>query len=311
MLLDNEHPFIAPTSGDSRSLCPVLNALANHGYLNRDGKDVAPHEIASALHTGLGLSMSLAHSMSANAFISETIPTAKNYAFKGVFAEGETRLAPRKDLAEIWRTELPPAEGCEAFLRNLLTVKWAHALLQSIKEHDDAFAENSGVRDRSESVVPPPDGYSNHATLPLPSRIWPYLRIKIHELYEADLMRENLDMRSLDSPKISDKPHSKGLRKWELFVMVFGDAAFDSEGNYKRWIHGDTLTTVLRDQRLPEPVARKVREQRNFGHVLDLEDITAWISLECRGVSEGCLEAEGRDWVFDAIRKLGPVWWRK
>ena len=30
---DEFHPYVAPKAGDSRSPCPAMNALANHGYL--------------------------------------------------------------------------------------------------------------------------------------------------------------------------------------------------------------------------------------------------------------------------------------
>jgi hypothetical protein len=34
---DANHPFIAPGPTDVRGICPTLNALANHGYISRDG----------------------------------------------------------------------------------------------------------------------------------------------------------------------------------------------------------------------------------------------------------------------------------
>ncbi|KAF9032678.1 Cloroperoxidase [Hymenopellis radicata] len=36
----DDHKFIAPGPDDVRSPCPGLNALANHGYLPRDGKNI-------------------------------------------------------------------------------------------------------------------------------------------------------------------------------------------------------------------------------------------------------------------------------
>ncbi|CAG8956732.1 hypothetical protein HYFRA_00012276 [Hymenoscyphus fraxineus] len=35
-----EYPFSEPGEGDSRGPCPALNALANHGILPRDGKNI-------------------------------------------------------------------------------------------------------------------------------------------------------------------------------------------------------------------------------------------------------------------------------
>jgi len=41
--------FIAPQEGDSRSPCPALNALANHGILPRDGRNLHKKEISIAI----------------------------------------------------------------------------------------------------------------------------------------------------------------------------------------------------------------------------------------------------------------------
>ncbi|KIK61201.1 hypothetical protein GYMLUDRAFT_59139 [Collybiopsis luxurians FD-317 M1] len=46
---DEEHAFIAPGPGDVRSPCPALNALANHGYINRSGKEISASSLYSAL----------------------------------------------------------------------------------------------------------------------------------------------------------------------------------------------------------------------------------------------------------------------
>ncbi|KAI5985543.1 Chloroperoxidase [Pisolithus albus] len=44
---------------DSRSPCPALNALANHGYLPRDGKNISILGLIRALMEGYGLSTTL------------------------------------------------------------------------------------------------------------------------------------------------------------------------------------------------------------------------------------------------------------
>lgn len=38
--------YIPPRQGDSRSACPMLNALANHGILPHDGKDILFRELS-------------------------------------------------------------------------------------------------------------------------------------------------------------------------------------------------------------------------------------------------------------------------
>lgn len=58
--LPNPHGYCPPQPGDSRSPCPALNTLANHGYLPRDGKCITPKVIMDALRDGYRLSLPLA-----------------------------------------------------------------------------------------------------------------------------------------------------------------------------------------------------------------------------------------------------------
>ena len=46
------HEFIAPLEGDDRGPCPYINCMANHGFINRSGKDV-PAFILAELATTL------------------------------------------------------------------------------------------------------------------------------------------------------------------------------------------------------------------------------------------------------------------
>ncbi|KAJ7124311.1 Chloroperoxidase [Mycena epipterygia] len=53
------HEFLAPTAGDVRSVCPAINAMANHGYIPRDGKNITPFAIYRGLKACYGLSSPL------------------------------------------------------------------------------------------------------------------------------------------------------------------------------------------------------------------------------------------------------------
>ena len=44
----DDHQFKKPNPRDSRSPCPALNVLANHGYLPRDGKNITAVMLTSA-----------------------------------------------------------------------------------------------------------------------------------------------------------------------------------------------------------------------------------------------------------------------
>ncbi|KAF8548693.1 Cloroperoxidase [Imleria badia] len=56
----SNNAFCPPQPGDRRSPCPALNALANHGFLPRDGMNIGPFAIYRALREGYQLSMFLA-----------------------------------------------------------------------------------------------------------------------------------------------------------------------------------------------------------------------------------------------------------
>jgi hypothetical protein len=53
------HAFHPPTAGDQRGPCPGLNALANHGYISRDG--IASFaEVVSAINGIYGMGLDIA-----------------------------------------------------------------------------------------------------------------------------------------------------------------------------------------------------------------------------------------------------------
>ncbi|KAJ7821055.1 Chloroperoxidase [Mycena leptocephala] len=56
----NTHDYQAPGEGDSRSVCPALNAMANHEYIRRDGKNISTLEMYRGLKACYGLSSPLA-----------------------------------------------------------------------------------------------------------------------------------------------------------------------------------------------------------------------------------------------------------
>ncbi|PCH41167.1 hypothetical protein WOLCODRAFT_131742 [Wolfiporia cocos MD-104 SS10] len=60
----NDHSFQQPSSDASRSPCPALNALANHGHLPRDGRDLTIPQLVHALTSVYNLSTPLATMLS-------------------------------------------------------------------------------------------------------------------------------------------------------------------------------------------------------------------------------------------------------
>ncbi|KAK7447727.1 hypothetical protein VKT23_013983 [Stygiomarasmius scandens] len=53
--------YIAPKDGDSRCACPALNALANHGILPRDGRNISFKDMNRACNTAYNFSGSFSY----------------------------------------------------------------------------------------------------------------------------------------------------------------------------------------------------------------------------------------------------------
>ncbi|GJC87646.1 putative sterigmatocystin biosynthesis peroxidase stcC [Colletotrichum liriopes] len=52
---DAEHTWRAPGGNDRRAPCPLLNSLANHGYLPRNGQNISVDALIEGMHAGLNL----------------------------------------------------------------------------------------------------------------------------------------------------------------------------------------------------------------------------------------------------------------
>ncbi|KAJ6540178.1 Chloroperoxidase [Mycena vulgaris] len=62
------HEYRPPAPGDVRSVCPAINAMANHGYIHRDGKKISMYAMFSGLKACCGLSTPLAAHRKINLF---------------------------------------------------------------------------------------------------------------------------------------------------------------------------------------------------------------------------------------------------
>ncbi|KAI1204744.1 Cloroperoxidase [Annulohypoxylon truncatum] len=70
------HPWIAPGPNDFRGPCPMLNTLANHGFLPHDGKNITQNITINALGSALNFNESLATLMFQMATIANPEPNA-------------------------------------------------------------------------------------------------------------------------------------------------------------------------------------------------------------------------------------------
>ncbi|CZT43884.1 related to chloroperoxidase [Rhynchosporium secalis] len=51
----SENAWIAPCSTDRRSPCPMVNSLANHGFLARDGRNISVADLVAGFEKGVNL----------------------------------------------------------------------------------------------------------------------------------------------------------------------------------------------------------------------------------------------------------------
>ncbi|KAI0742866.1 Cloroperoxidase [Daedaleopsis nitida] len=61
---DDSHPYVPAGPNDSRSPCPALNALANHGHLPHDGRSITLTQLVSALRHVYNVSSPVAMGLS-------------------------------------------------------------------------------------------------------------------------------------------------------------------------------------------------------------------------------------------------------
>ncbi|KAJ7581740.1 Chloroperoxidase [Mycena floridula] len=73
------HDFCPPQTGDQRSVCPALNAMANHGYIPRDGKGITVFGLIRGLRECYNLSIPLAAVLSWGGFF-----LLKRWSFRSV-----------------------------------------------------------------------------------------------------------------------------------------------------------------------------------------------------------------------------------
>ncbi|KAJ2985838.1 heme-thiolate peroxidase [Xylaria curta] len=70
------HPWAPARRGDLRGPCPMMNTLANHGYLQRDGRNITRENAVKALADGLNFNPTLANIMFDQAIIANPEPNA-------------------------------------------------------------------------------------------------------------------------------------------------------------------------------------------------------------------------------------------
>ncbi|KAI9685685.1 MAG: hypothetical protein M1822_004245 [Bathelium mastoideum] len=73
-------PWAPPGPNDVRAPCPMLNTLANHGFLPHSGKDITEKDTVHALYTALNINQSLSELLFNFAITTNPAPNATTFS---------------------------------------------------------------------------------------------------------------------------------------------------------------------------------------------------------------------------------------
>ncbi|KAH8160450.1 heme-thiolate peroxidase (HTP) [Xylaria polymorpha] len=73
---NDDHPWAPASPSDFRGPCPMMNTLANHGFLQRDGRNITRENAIKALADGLNFNPTLSNIMFDQAIIANPEPNA-------------------------------------------------------------------------------------------------------------------------------------------------------------------------------------------------------------------------------------------
>ncbi|RDW71896.1 hypothetical protein BP5796_07930 [Coleophoma crateriformis] len=82
------HPYVAPTSSDRRSPCPMLNSMANHGFLARSGVNISMSDLISAFDAAINMAADAAELVGAVALTASTTGNASTFHLDDVDKHG-------------------------------------------------------------------------------------------------------------------------------------------------------------------------------------------------------------------------------
>ncbi|KAF2652386.1 peroxidase [Lophiostoma macrostomum CBS 122681] len=74
------HPWTPAGPGDVRAPCPMLNTLANHGYLPHNGRDISQQNTIDALGQALNINSTLAVFLHQEALTTNPAPNATTFS---------------------------------------------------------------------------------------------------------------------------------------------------------------------------------------------------------------------------------------
>ncbi|KAL7625736.1 hypothetical protein AAE478_004959 [Parahypoxylon ruwenzoriense] len=86
------HPWVAPGPDDFRGPCPMLNTLANHGFLPHDGRDITKEVTVNAVASALNFEPALGEVLFENALVANPEPNATFFTLRTDAAFGNNHI---------------------------------------------------------------------------------------------------------------------------------------------------------------------------------------------------------------------------
>lgn len=91
---DPNFSWQAPDAAAKRSPCPMLNSLANHGYLARDGKEISMQDLITGLGQAINFDEALVRALGTRTYKPSPV-TIAHPSFTTLFKNASLRLRSR------------------------------------------------------------------------------------------------------------------------------------------------------------------------------------------------------------------------
>lgn len=222
--------YIPAGPNDARGPCPVINSLANHGYISRSGKNVRAGEIASALST-IGLS--------------RTLRTALSYPVFNERLESQQQIKKLTFFQKLWNflrnpwsilAHLGVRRPFQEDDRGRKVINLDQLALYGAVEHDVSLTRRD-FKQKEGNCIMQPDLVRQLLESSKDGK-----KITMQDL--ADLRKTRINQQTLDNPelKYGESQHTLACGEIALILSVFGDG---------KSISCDRARALFQEERLP------------------------------------------------------------
>ncbi|KAF8497381.1 Cloroperoxidase [Russula emetica] len=232
--------YTYPREGDSRCACPALNAMANHGIIPRDGRNISFREISAQLNATYNFSPSFC------LYVPRKMAKILNRSYKtGRFDLSDINVHNgiehdaslfRRDTAEQFDQGMPDPALVAAFIRS---------------------ATGPPLKQQQYTTTPSQD--------PLPPNESPYFNVVAHVAKATSDVDLNRTLTASDISRCLGERRREAQRSNSQYSQDFGHKMFGSSNasGFLTIFGGRTsdIYTFLTEERIPDGWESRVREQ--------------------------------------------------